>query len=168
MNRKKIFAIAILVLAVFCCLSVASAGFLDFLGGGSQTVNNKTVSFDGFTLQLPEDTTFNNRTPLDDGQIKVTIFEAKSKAANMDIRVTTTTGPGLIHSAQRYADNMVDDGGAILENHSGWIVLDLTHANQTETPMKYLLTLHDGSCLITIEGNNVTELERIADTYQKA
>ena len=168
MNKKKIFAVAIVVLAVFCSLSVASAGLFDFLGGGSQTVSNKTVSFDSFTLQLPEDTTFNNRTALDDGQIKVMIFEAQSKAANMNIRVSTTTGQGLIHSAQRYADNMVADGGVILENHSGWIVLDLSHASQTETPMKYLLTLHDGSCLITIEGNNVTELEHIADTYQKA
>ena len=42
MNMKKILAIAILVLAVFSCLSVASAGMFDFLGGGVGSAGNKT------------------------------------------------------------------------------------------------------------------------------
>ena len=52
MDIKKILALTIIALALFSCMSVASAGLFDFFGGGE--VKNQTHTFDGFTLDIPE------------------------------------------------------------------------------------------------------------------
>lgn len=66
MNIKKILAIAIVVLAVFSCLSVASAGWFDFLTGEQflqgddaqvnffHTMNKiSALVFDNFVIIMP-------------------------------------------------------------------------------------------------------------------
>jgi hypothetical protein len=55
MNIKKILAIAIVVLAVFSCLSVVSAGWFDFLGG------EKVLEGDGSQVKLPSNYTLDEK-----------------------------------------------------------------------------------------------------------
>ena len=168
MNKKKIFAIAILALVVFCCLNVASAGWFDFLTGGSQTVNNKTVSFDNiFSLQLPEDAVITNNTTIDNGQLLEVTYNVSSNSSNYTGRITTCNGTGLIHNATAYANNLVTIGGSVLPDHGNWTIINTTAAPRSALPYNYVLTMHDGSNLLTIEGDNLTLLEQIADTYKK-
>ena len=65
MDIKKILALTIIVLAVFSCLSVASAGLFDFLGGGD--AKNTTLTFDGFTLSVPDNAKMVNNTTVQNG-----------------------------------------------------------------------------------------------------
>jgi hypothetical protein len=55
MEIKKILAMAIIVLAVFSCLSVVSAGFLDFLGG------EKVLEGEGSQVKLPSNYTLDDK-----------------------------------------------------------------------------------------------------------
>ena len=171
MNKKKIFAIAIVVLAIFCCLNVASAGFFDFLTGGSQenaTVNNKTVSFDNiFSLQLPEDAVIKNSTTINDGQLLEVTYNVSSNSSGYNGRITTCNGTDLISSADGYASNIVNRGGVLLPAHGNWTVINTTAIHTNAAPYNYILTMHDGVNLLTIEGDNLTKLEQMADTYKK-
>lgn len=55
MNIKKILAITIVVLAVFSCLSVVSAGWFDFLGGESH------LEGDGSQITVPSNYTLDDK-----------------------------------------------------------------------------------------------------------
>ncbi|MDO5859119.1 hypothetical protein [Methanobrevibacter sp.] len=55
MNTKKILAITIIVLAVFSCLSVVSAGWFDFLGG------EKHLEGDGSQITVPGNYTLDDK-----------------------------------------------------------------------------------------------------------
>ena len=59
MDMKKILAISIVLITLFGCMSVASAGWFDWFGGSNELAN-KTYTFDGFTLDLPENATMYN------------------------------------------------------------------------------------------------------------
>lgn len=168
MDRKKIFAIAIVVFAVFCCLSVASAGLFDFLGGGSAPAD-KTVTFDkAFSVQLPGDAVIKNNTTINETTFLEITHDITSNSTNSTYRVTTSNGTH-IRDAQTYAEKLGVVGGKILGNHSKWIEINTTSIPKEATPLPfdYCLTMSDNGTLITIEGNNLTQLEHIADTYKK-
>ena len=55
MNIKKILAIVIIVLAVFSCLSIASAGFFDFLSG------EKFLEGDNTQVKVPSNYTVDDK-----------------------------------------------------------------------------------------------------------
>ena len=170
MNKKKIFAIAIVALVVFCCLNVASAGWFDFLGGGSQTVNNKTVSFDNiFSLQLPEDVVITNSTTINNTEVGIleVTYNVSSNSSGYNGRITTCNGTGLVSSVDTYANNLVSGGGVMLPTHGNWTIINTTAIHTSAAPYNYILTMHDGSNLLTIEGDNLTQLEQMADTYKK-
>ena len=171
MNKKRIFAIAIVALVVFCCLNVASAGWFDFLGGGSQTVNNKTVSFDNiFSLQLPEDAVITKNTTINNTEVGILeiTHNVSSNSSNYTGRITTCNGPGLVGTAGIYANNLVSNGGALLPAHGDWTVINTTAINNTDiAPYNYILAIRDEANLLTIEGDNLTQLEQMADTYIK-
>lgn len=167
MDRKKIFAIAIVVFAVFCCLSVASAGLFDFLGGGSAPVKNKTVTFEkAFSVQLPEDSVIKNNTTINDGTIYEITYYIHSNSTNSTYRVTTSNAT-LAGDAQAYAEKVVASSGKAIGNHSKWMELNTTKVPDQITPMNYILTMSDNGQLFTIQGNNLSQLEHVADTYKK-
>ena len=164
MNKKKIFAIAIFVLAVACCLAVASAADNNNANNGT-----KRVSFDNiFSLELPQDTTVNNRTSINDTDLTEVTYTIRSNSGHLTGRVTTCTGSGLVSSAQTYVNNLVNKNATQLDNHGDWLVMNTTNIHGSSAPYNYILTMHDGSYLLTIEGNNLTQLEQFADTYQSS
>ena len=73
MNIKKILAITILVLAVFSCLSVVSAGWFDFLGGESH------MEGDGSQITVPSNYTLDDKKLVAScGDINITFTPQKS------------------------------------------------------------------------------------------
>lgn len=167
MNMKKILAIAILVLAVISCMNVASAGFFDFLTGNSQP-ETEMYKFDGFSLELPKDSTaVENQTNVAGIHVKSSILT--SKAANSTLYVASLTGDNLVSSADEYVNIWVAEGASDAGKYKDWSVADLsTVKDQNTTYGKFMLVKHDGSQIVLLEGDNLTSLKNIADTYKKA
>ena len=181
MDIKKILAFTIVVLAIFSCLNVASAGFLDFLnlGGGPQ---NETYTFDGFTLDLPANANITNNTTDDDG-VKSIVYhvafaDGEGDNANTSrITVSTGTGESLVSSADEWAANW-EAKGAKKEGlyNNTWTIVNINGV-----PMKffqdmginityegYILGYHNGNKIITIEGDDLAQIQKIADTFKPA
>lgn len=73
MNMKKILAIAIVVLAVFSCMSAVSAGLFDFLGGESH------MEGDGSQITLPGNYTLDDKKIVAScGDINITFTPQRS------------------------------------------------------------------------------------------
>ena len=162
---KKILAFALVILAVFCTLNVASAGLFDFLGTGSQPATNETYTFDGFTLDLPSNTSIANFTWNGTGYT-VNTFIVSTPDDSYTVEVTR--GSGAVDSAQEYASNWIDDGAALGGTYGNWTIINLNNAtsgNQTYTG--YILVNHDGKTMYEIRGDNLDALKNITDTFKK-
>lgn len=167
MNMKKILAFALVILAVFCCLNVASAGLFDFLGGESETAaTNETYTFDGFTLVLPSNTSIANFTWNGTGYtVNTFIVSTEDESYTIDV----TRGSGAVESAEEYARNWVNNDGASLGGTYGnWTIIDLNSVKtENETMSGYILATHDGSTMFEIRGEDLDSLKSLADTFKK-
>lgn len=177
MNIKKILAISLLLLAVFSCMSAVSAGLFDFFGGGEPT--NQTYTFDGFTLDLPSNANITNNTTRDDGVVRKTSnieWETGSgdNAKYSSMKVTVSKGEQVVESADEYLANWMSSGAKSPGNHGKWVIIDINGVpieafaqyNLNITYSGYILGYHDGSKLIALSGDNLTELENVADTFK--
>ena len=97
MDFKKILALTIIVLAVFSCLSVASAGLFDFLGGDQ--AKNKTVEFEGFSLSLPDNAVMINNTTKDNGvTFNQHVLQYNNGKGDTYLLVLKANGSGMVNS----------------------------------------------------------------------
>ena len=179
MDIKKILALTVIVLAVFSCMNVASAGLFDFLLGPSEAAN-QTYAFDGFTLDIPETANVTKNVTVGDGynqtdySINWTSGDNSKNVTN--IGVSVAKGSVIVTTAEEFVYNWVADGAKSLGNYSGWSVIDVNGVpvklfqdyGLNFTYSGYMLAKHTGSELIVIEGDDLALLKNIADTYKKA
>ena len=117
MNIKKILVVAIIVLAVFCCLSIASAGLFDFLSGE----------------QFLQD---------DDSQVKIpsnyTLDEKKLVASCKGINISLTSHKSSDKNFETEFFNAVKEGGkdAGYENVSNKTINGYTVHDFAASPSK--------------------------------
>ena len=165
MNFKKILALTIVVLAVFCCLNVASAGIFDFLGGGEETVANETFSFSGFTLDFPNGTAVINDSYTTPSGIEVNSYIVSTGEATYTVEVSH--GSEMVTSSQEYAHNMVDNHGASVGNSYGnWTVINFTSV-ENSTYSDYILANYIDGTLFEIQGDDLDQMKSIIDTFKK-
>ena len=176
MNIKKILALTIVVLALFSCMSVASAGWFDFFGS-----INDTYTFDGFTLDLPKNTLVTNFTDNGDGYVKIDFYvNMPSEDGNTtDITVSTVVGGTVVTTVDEYVSNWIAEGATSEGEYNGWAIINIDNVpydlfdddemndQLNLTYSGYILAKHTGSKLITIEGHDLEQLKSIVDTYKE-
>lgn len=168
MDYKKILAFAIIVFAVFSCMSVASAGIFDFLGGGD--VKNTTFTFEGFTLTLPENAQMLNNTTVENGitfqEHGIVYNEGKNDTF---LLVMKANGTGMVDSADAYKEAWISNGAKDGGNYSGWSIIDIggAKAHQHNDTMKYIFVKKTNSSFVVLGSPDLTELKKVSDTFKE-
>lgn len=177
MDIKKILALTVIVLALFSCMSVASAGLFDFLMGPSQPAN-QTYQFDGFTLQIPENANVTVNKTVEAGYNQTNYDMNWTTGDNKNVTtvsVSVARGSLIVTTAEEFVYNWVSSGAKSLGNYSDWAVIDINGVpikifqdlGLNFTYSGYMLAKHTGSDLIVISGDDLALLKNIADTYKK-
>ena len=171
MNIKKILALTVIVLALFSCMSAASAGLFDFFGGES----NQTYTFNGFTLDIPESaevSTFNLSRTNSEGYVEnyhYTITMENGETVN----VSSAEGAGIATSIDIYVANLVSGGADLGGTYGDWTIIKTNNIplsagdGSIKVNPDYILVKFSGAKIITISGNNLDQLKNIADTYKE-
>ena len=171
MDIKKILAITIVVLALFGCMSAASAGWFDFFGGGPA---NETYNFTVFSIQLPENASISNYTTDYDGTYQVKTYSV-SFGTEQDnnkgsITILLMNGSNLVTSIDEFVSNWEDIGGVSEGKYGDWSIINVDKVkisdNSNSTYDGYVLARHNGDNIVSIRGENLTMLKKIADTYK--
>ena len=171
MDIKKILALTVIFLALFGCMSVASAGLFDFFGGES----TQTYTFDGFTLDIPEsaEVSMKNLTRTTAAGYIENYHYTVTMENGDNINVSSAKGNGVVSSVDEYVANMVTGGASNLGTYGDWAIIKtngipLSVGNGITVDPDYILVKFSGEKLITIYGNDLDQLKSIADTYKDA
>ena len=167
MDIKKILALTIIVLAVFSCMSVASAGLFDFLGGDD--AKNTTLTFDGFTLSVPDNAKMVNNTTVQNG-INFKEYGVEYNNGNDTfLFVLLANGTGMINSADTYKNNWISLGAKDGGNYRGWSIIDMStlESQQSKDSMKYAFVKKTNSSFVVLGGPDLAELKKVSDTFKE-
>ena len=167
MDFKKILALTIIVLAVFSCLSVASAGLFDFLGGDD--AKNKTVTFDTFTLSLPDNTNVVNDSRTSFG-ITFKEYGVDYNIGKNDIRmfVDVAKGNGTMVSVDEYKNSWIHDGAKDGGKYGNWTIIDISSTSSKDrNGMNYLLIQNTSASFDILMGGDLNELKKVSDTFKQ-
>ncbi len=168
MDFKKILALTIIVLAVFSCLSVASAGLFDFLGGDQ--AKNKTVEFEGFSLSLPDNAVMINNTTKDNGvTFNQHVLQYNNGKGDTYLLVLKANGSGMVNSADEYRNNWVSNGAKDGGNYSGWSIIQISNStnHQFNDTLKYLFVKKTNSTFVVLGAPDLNELKKVSDTFKE-
>lgn len=169
MDIKKILALTVLILALFSCMSVASAGWFDFWGPANETYN-----FTVFSLELPEGASVTNFTTNYDDGYKVETYTAsfgtEEDGNKGSITALIMSGNNLVTSIDEFVNNWENLGGIYEGTYGDWAVINIDSVpisdNSDRTYDGYILARHNGDNIVSIRGTNLTQLKNIADTYK--
>ena len=171
MNIKKLIAIAVLILALFSCLSVASAGWFDFLGGSEPA--NETYNFTVCSFDFPENANISNYTDEETGykdEIFTVRYGTEEDGNKGFVTITISSGTNIADSISETIDNWEDNGGVYEGTYGDWSIINIDNVKifrgSDQTYEGYILAKHTGNYVVSIEGTNLTELKKIADTYK--
>ena len=181
MDIKKILGLTILILALFVCMSIASAGWFG--------PSNETHEFDGFSFDFPEGTTIKSFSDSAKDYDSPRYVEGNSRSNftwsdfndNYDtetytvylddiVTIVVLSGDDLVPSIDEYVDNWVEDGGLYKGEYGQWVIIDVQKVPQSYSAPKslnlkgYVLARYDGDKIISIYSENLTLIKNIADT----
>ena len=164
MNIKKILALAIVVLALFSCLNVASAGIFDVFDNiGGDSGGNETFTINGFTVDLPKGSTISDSKSTEDG-VTTESYYVSLKDSSKSVTIEVFYGPNCVDTVDEYVSNWLSNGsGQSFGYYNGWAVIK----EGTGSSTMYELVIQDGSRFISIYGDDLPLLKSIADTYKK-
>lgn len=173
MDTKKILALTMIVLALFCCIGAASAGLFDFFGGGE--VKNQTYTFQGFTLDIPETanvTSINeSKTGVERQSYRIKIANESDSSKISTVSVTVSKGDRIVSSINEYINNIVNGGGVEEGNYGEWTILNINNLpvaqGSSATHSGYVLAKHTGEHLIVVKGSDLNQLKKIVSTYKE-
>ncbi len=167
MDIKKIFALTVVLLALFCCIGAASAGLFDFFGG-----NTQAYTFDGFTLDIPKSAsvTCDNVSRNDSyGYAEIYLYTIKMEDGKT-VNVSSAKGEAVVSSIDQYIINMENSGAVKEETYEDWTIFDITDARvkmgNSSVHCKYLVAKMTNGQLITVYGDDLNQLKDIVKTYK--
>lgn len=172
MDIKKVLALAIIVLAVFSCMTTVSAGLFDFLGGGDQ-VKNATYKFDGFTLTFPEGATFKNNTT----ELTGITFDQRAFAFQPDAKNTVcmialkANGSGTVKSVEAYKNAALAQGATDGGKFGDWTIIDFhntTGVKSTNSSFFGLVKERPDGSFVVLEGEKLDDIKKVAGTYKES
>ena len=170
MDIKKILALTVLILALFSCMSVASAGWFDFWGP-----SNETYNFTVFSLDLPEGASITNFTSTyDDGAYKVETYTAsfgtEEDGNRGSVTILIMSGEELVDSIDDFITNWENMGGTFEGTYGDWSIINIDDVTISDSSDKtydgYIIARHNGGNIVAIRGTNLTQLKNIVDTYK--
>lgn len=168
MNIKKILALTIIVLAVFSCLSVASAGLFDFLGGDQ--AKNKTITFDTFTLSLPDNAKVTNNNHTNFGiTFNEYVVEYNNGKNDTFLLVEVAEGNGTNTSADEYKNYWLQQEGAKDGGKYGnWTIIDITTTpSKDRAGVNYLFVQNTNTSFDILMGGDLNEMKKVSDTFKQ-
>lgn len=172
MDTKKVLALAIIVLAVFSCMTAVSAGLFDFIGGGDQ-VKNATYKFDGFTLTFPEGATFKNNTT----EFASITFDQRAFAFQPNAKDTVcmvalkANGSGTVNSVDEYKNAWLKQGAIDGGKFGEWTIIDLhntTGEKATNSSFFALVKERPDGSFVVLEGEKLDDIKKVAGTYKES
>ena len=93
-----------------------------------------------------------------------------------DITVSTVAGGTVVTTVDEYVSNWIAEGATSEGEYNGWAIININGVPMdfgddfdfNITYSGYILAKHTGSKLIMIEGQDLSQLKAIVDTYKEA
>ena len=158
--NKKIFALGVIMLAVFACMNVASAGLFDFSGGSDDS--SSSYNFDGVTLDIPDGANVvvvGEDSDTDKDKVYDVMLGGGSSIRVCILYPSDTSAPASEH----YQERGVAVGGSFNGNYyKDWGIIEVSPSYPFGD---YQLVKWNGQQLIVLMGDDHDVMNKMADSY---